>query len=107
MAPGTLETLGYADYGPLQGPFTAHPKVDPLTGEMFFFGYNADGPLTAAMANAKWSTGVVEYWSDGCLTRPILHYSIIPTLQSFSCIAVKCFPPRAPSAGASYPWSGK
>lgn len=49
MAPGTLETLGYADYGPLQGPFTAHPKIDPLTGEMFFFGYDADGPLTAAM----------------------------------------------------------
>lgn len=46
MAPRTLDTLGYADYGAQQGPFTAHPKIDPQTGEMFFFGYNADGPLT-------------------------------------------------------------
>ncbi|WP_291450494.1 carotenoid oxygenase family protein [Cupriavidus sp.] len=62
MTPDTLETLGYADYGPLQGPFTAHPKVDPQTGEMFFFGYNADGPLTAAM-----TTGTIG--PDARLTR--------------------------------------
>ena len=62
MTPGTLETQGYADYGPLQGPFTAHPKIDPLTGDMFFFGYNADGPLTAAM-----TTGTIG--PDARLTR--------------------------------------
>lgn len=49
MSPGTLETYGYAEFGAQQGPFTAHPKIDPRTGEMVFFGYNADGPLTAAM----------------------------------------------------------
>lgn len=51
MDPRTLDTLGYANIatpeGPLRGPFTAHPKVDPVTGEMVFFGYNAGGPLTA------------------------------------------------------------
>ena len=25
------------------GPFTAHPKLDPVTGEMVFFGYSAKG----------------------------------------------------------------
>jgi carotenoid cleavage dioxygenase len=34
------------EYGPLKGPFTAHPKTDPRTGELLFFGYNADGKLT-------------------------------------------------------------
>lgn len=36
-----LETRGEHTYGgKLKHPFTAHPKVDPVTGEMFFFGYN-------------------------------------------------------------------
>ncbi|MEA2916131.1 MAG: hypothetical protein QOJ15_8212, partial [Bradyrhizobium sp.] len=39
------------DYdGRIAGPFTAHPKIDPATGEMVFFGYNAAGPLTPALS---------------------------------------------------------
>lgn len=49
--PATLETRGTHDFGgALSGPFTAHPKIDPETGEMIFFGYNARGPLTTAMS---------------------------------------------------------
>ena len=34
-----LETLGTDDFsGALRGPMTAHPKIDPVTGEMFAFG---------------------------------------------------------------------
>jgi carotenoid cleavage dioxygenase len=37
---GQLDTLGPLDFdGRLAGPMTAHPKVDPVTGEMVFFGY--------------------------------------------------------------------
>jgi carotenoid cleavage dioxygenase len=40
-----LETVGLFNFqGKLQHPFTAHPKVDPQTGEMLCFGYN---PMTA------------------------------------------------------------
>jgi carotenoid cleavage dioxygenase-like enzyme len=40
---GDLETLGRFDYGArLEHPFTAHPKVDPITGEMFTFGYQIE-----------------------------------------------------------------
>ncbi|MBX3287302.1 MAG: carotenoid oxygenase family protein [Acidimicrobiales bacterium] len=59
-----LATVGPYDFaGALEGPMTAHPKVDPVTGEMVFFGYSpfppflrvhaadADGALT-------WSTEV-------------------------------------------------
>jgi carotenoid cleavage dioxygenase len=46
LAPDTLETLGTDDRGgALRGPFTAHPKIDPATGEMLFFGYGTDRPL--------------------------------------------------------------
>jgi carotenoid cleavage dioxygenase-like enzyme len=44
--PETLETKGFATYGQAAaGPFTAHPKTDPVTGEMFLFGYMAKGPM--------------------------------------------------------------
>lgn len=40
-----LETVGLHDYkGRLRHPFTAHPKVDPVTGELFFFGYQFQKP---------------------------------------------------------------
>ncbi len=40
MQPCTLETLGLYDFGGrLMGSMTAHPKLDPETGEMLFFGY--------------------------------------------------------------------
>ncbi|XVF33731.1 hypothetical protein REPUB_Repub17cG0193700 [Reevesia pubescens] len=38
---GDLQTLGMLDYDKrLSHSFTAHPKVDPVTGEMFTFGYS-------------------------------------------------------------------
>src|SRR5690606_27098872 len=41
----TLETLGLYDFaGRLSGPMTAHPKLDPVTGEMLFFGYSPFPP---------------------------------------------------------------
>ena len=40
-----LDTLGRCDFGGLlRSPMTAHPKVDPTTGEMHFFGYDLFGP---------------------------------------------------------------
>jgi carotenoid cleavage dioxygenase-like enzyme len=51
IEPGTLATRGYCNYGGrIAGPFTAHPKIDPLTGEMVFFGYNASGPFTPTLS---------------------------------------------------------
>lgn len=43
--PHTLETVGKWTYGgALRSPtFTAHPRIDDATGEMFFFGYEAGG----------------------------------------------------------------
>ncbi|HEX7775147.1 MAG TPA: carotenoid oxygenase family protein [Parvibaculum sp.] len=47
MDPITLETLGSWTFGgKYEGPMTAHPKIDPKTGEMMFFGYMAAGPGT-------------------------------------------------------------
>lgn len=45
MDPLTLETIGNWDFhGTLPGPtFTAHPKIDPETGQMIAFGFAAKG----------------------------------------------------------------
>ena len=40
MAPDTLASAGYGHYGAdLQDAMTAHPKIDPLTGDLHGFGY--------------------------------------------------------------------
>ena len=43
--PATLETLGTWDFGGgwKSQTFTAHPKIDPVSGEMVAFGYEATG----------------------------------------------------------------
>jgi len=48
MDPLTLETEGYNTFsGKMQGQtFTAHPKLDPVTGNMCAFGYASKGLLT-------------------------------------------------------------
>jgi carotenoid cleavage dioxygenase len=47
LDPVTLESLGEWRFDDaLEGPMTAHPKLDPETGEMLFFGYMAAGPFT-------------------------------------------------------------
>jgi carotenoid cleavage dioxygenase len=53
MDPLTLETEGYVDLG---GKITAHPKIDPDTGEMVFFAYMDD----AMPFSPKVSYGVTD-----------------------------------------------
>jgi carotenoid cleavage dioxygenase len=57
-----LGTAGFFDYGgKLKTPFTAHPKICPLTGEIHFFGYSMRPPfLTYHAADA-----------DGTLVRSL------------------------------------
>jgi carotenoid cleavage dioxygenase-like enzyme len=51
MDPETLETIGEWDFGGRMKSetFTAHPKIDPRTGEMLAFGYAAKGLCTRDM----------------------------------------------------------
>ncbi len=55
LKPGTLETVGpYNFCGKLNGPMTAHPKFDPETGDLLFFGYQPFPPfVTYHRADAR------------------------------------------------------
>lgn len=49
MDPKTLESRGYLEA--YRGRVTAHPKIDPRTGEMVWFGYGiGETPLSAGMS---------------------------------------------------------
>jgi carotenoid cleavage dioxygenase len=44
LDPGSLGPKGYHTHGgDLVGPFTAHPKIDPVNGELLAFGYQTAG----------------------------------------------------------------
>lgn len=60
--PLTLDTLGSYDFdGALKSEtMTAHVRIDAVTGELFFYGYEADGP-----ASSKVAYGLVN--ADGAL----------------------------------------
>jgi len=55
ISPADLSTIGVFDYeGRLTGAMTAHPKIDPATGEMLFFGYSFGPPfLTFHQVSAR------------------------------------------------------
>ena len=51
LDPVTLDSIGPWTFdGKLKGPMTAHPKIDAETGEMLFFGYNAEGLISEHMS---------------------------------------------------------
>src|SRR5689334_23297365 len=61
MDPRTLESQGYDRV--FNGKVTAHPKIDPVTGDMVWFAYRVgDNPFSAGM-----SYGVTA--ADGSLAR--------------------------------------
>lgn len=67
--PATLETLGRWDYGGRvrSETLTAHPKIDPRTGEMFVFGYEADGLCSTRVAYYVFDPSgelIHELWFD-------------------------------------------
>ncbi len=66
MDPHTLRTVGEHDFGGrlTATTFTAHPKIDPRTGEMIAFAYEARGDLSDDLA-------VIFFDRHGQLTREV------------------------------------
>ena len=65
-----LETLGTSDFdGKLKHPFTAHPKVDPRSGEMMTFGYSFEAPYVQySVINA---TGDLVHTTPITIPKPV------------------------------------
>ena len=92
--PHTLETVGRYDFGGKwkSETMTAHVRVDPATGEMFFFGYQAGGLCTNDVAYGiadKDGQLVSEEWfqqpycssiHDFVITEKYAIFPLFPTL---------------------------
>ena len=106
--PTTLDTKGYVDYARrIAGPVTAHPKIDPVTGELIFFGYNATGPFSKGMTyGAIGASGIVNRFErfeapyssmvhDFIVTENYVLFPILPLTGSLD---------RAMSGRPAYMW---
>jgi carotenoid cleavage dioxygenase-like enzyme len=93
MEPRTLATLGEHDFdGRLIGPMTAHPKMDPETGEMLFFGYSPFPPylqyhVAAADGTLVRSEPIDLAWPsmmhDFAITKDHVVFLLCPIVFSF------------------------
>jgi carotenoid cleavage dioxygenase-like enzyme len=74
----SLDTVGEYDFdGRLAGAMTAHPKIDPVTGELLFFGYGAFPPfLRFHVADA---TGALVRSVDVDLPRAVMMHDFVVT----------------------------
>jgi carotenoid cleavage dioxygenase len=108
LDPATLEPMGDETFGDaLVGPFTAHPKLDPLTGEMVFFGYSARGRFSPAAS-------IQSVDRDGRVTRAdVLELPFASMIHDFAVtrnwIVLPVFPltgsmERAVSGRPPYAW---
>ena len=81
LDPDTLETIGEHDFdGRLKGAhaFSAHPKVDPATGELFNFGI-AYGPRTRINSYRVGRDGRLDYLQPVTLPYPVMNHDFALT----------------------------
>ncbi len=108
LDPHTLGARGYRDLAGKAGRFTAHPKLDPETGEMVFFGYGVGAmPFGAGMAYGVadragtvtrldlFEAPFASMVHDFLVTRNHVLFPILPLTASL---------PRAMSGGPPFAW---
>ena len=102
LQPCTLETLGVYNFdGRLQTAMTAHPKMDPQSGEMLFFGYSpfppyltyhvADGAgrlLRSEEIDVAWPSMIHDFVT----TRDYVVFILCPLVFSIETIPTKGTP---------------
>ena len=73
-----LSTIGPFDFdGRLRGPMTAHPKTDPVTGELVFFGYTPTPPYLRV--HSATADGELTWTADVELPGPVMMHDFVVT----------------------------
>jgi isoeugenol monooxygenase len=111
LHPQTLETLGKLRFEGQRTPhFTAHPKFDPVSGEMIFYGTEAAGLATPDIAYCEADAQghlVHEAWfqapyasmvHDFAVTQDHVVFPIMPTTSDL---------PRMREGGSHFAWDDK
>jgi carotenoid cleavage dioxygenase len=98
-----LTTVGRYDFdGKLRSPMTAHPKMDPRTGEMIFFGYDITGPpwlryhvvdASGALVRTEPITiGGPAMIHDFAITETHVVWFDLPVVYDFALLGTRPFP---------------
>ena len=77
LDPATLETRGVADFGGTVKAFSAHPRIDPLSGELFNFGIDY-GPRTT-LTPYRLQRGTVSRLPAVALPYPLMNHDFVLT----------------------------
>lgn len=73
-----LDTVGPYDFGgALKSPMTAHPKTDPATGEIHFFGYDFRPPFLVYHVASR--DGVLKHSASLSVTGPTMMHDFAMT----------------------------
>ena len=76
----SLETIGEYNFaGRLKGSMTAHPRLDPRTGEMFFFAYSLFAPYLRYFVVS--ASGAIVHHVDIDIPAPVMMHDFIITEQ--------------------------
>jgi carotenoid cleavage dioxygenase-like enzyme len=102
--PHTLETIGRHDFGGKlkSETCTAHVRIDPETGEMFFYGYEADGPAStkvAYMIADKDGNLTREQWFDAPYCAMMHDFAITENYALFPVYPTTCDLDRLKAGG--------
>ena len=109
--PVTLETRGVFNYaGQLRSPnITAHPKFDPQTGEMHFFGYECGGEATRDIAYCVADRDgklVREEWALAPETTMMHDFAVSADHVVFMAFPTTADLERLKAGGAHWVWDG-
>ncbi|MDP3163488.1 MAG: carotenoid oxygenase family protein [Reyranella sp.] len=79
LDPATLDTQGIEDFGSVVKAFSAHPKIDPDTGELFNFGidYGAKTTLTPY----RLDRGILTRLPPVVLPYPVMNHDFVLTAR--------------------------
>ena len=109
--PDTLDTVGEFTWdGDLSSQTaTAHPKIDPRTGELVFFGYMAKGEATRDIAyyEADASGRIVhEAWFEAPYSSMVHDWAVTENFVVFPIIPLTASLERLKAGGPLYVWDG-
>ncbi|MEO5597173.1 MAG: carotenoid oxygenase family protein [Novosphingobium sp.] len=102
--PRTLETLGSYDFGGAlkSETMTAHVRVDPVTGELFCYGYEADGVASTKVAYCVVGSDgrlVSEQWFDAPYCAMMHDFAITENYALFPFYPTTCDLARLEAGG--------
>jgi carotenoid cleavage dioxygenase len=102
--PRTLETLGRYDFGGKlkSQTVTAHVRIDPETGELFFYGYEADGLASTKVAYCvvdRHGTLQSEQWFDAPYCAMMHDFTVTKNYALFPVYPTTCDAQRLRAGG--------